>query len=146
MTDRQHELLIRVRYSETDPMGTYYHSRVLEWFEEGRAEMLRALGKPYKDMEKLGVQLPVTEAHVEFLGRAQYDELLRITTAASMAGRARLRFDERIEEAETGRPVCRGYTIHAVTDMSGKPIRPPAWLLETIDSSNPSPPEPGRGS
>ena len=132
MNNSPHELLIRVRYSETDQMRTYYNSRVLEWFEQGRAELLRALGKPYKEMENLGVQLPVSEAHVEFLGRAEYDDLLRIKTAISMAGRARMRFDEEIEDAATGRPVCRGYTIHAVTDMSGKPIRPPAWLLEAI--------------
>jgi acyl-CoA thioester hydrolase len=135
MSQLQHDLLIRVRYSETDQMGTYYNSRVLEWFEQGRAELLRELGKPYKEMEKLGVQLPVSEAHVEFLGRAQYDDLLKIKTTVSMAGRARMRFDEQVEDAQTGRPVCRGYTVHAVTDMSGKPIRPPAWLLEAIQQS-----------
>ena len=39
-----HLVLLRVRYSETDQMGTYYHSRALEWFEWGRSELLR-LGK-----------------------------------------------------------------------------------------------------
>jgi acyl-CoA thioester hydrolase len=137
MSHLQHDLLIRLRYSETDQMGTYYNSRVLEWFEQGRAELLRARGKPYSEMEKLGVQLPVSEAHVEFVGRAQYDDLLRIKTTVSMAGRARMRFDEQVEDAQTGRPVCRGYTIHAVTDMSGKPIRPPAWLVEAIKAVEP---------
>jgi acyl-CoA thioester hydrolase len=139
MSNPQHEILIRTRYSETDPMGTYYNSRVLEWFEQGRAELLRVLGKPYKEMEGLGVQLPVSEAHVEFLGRAAYDELLRITTSVSMAGRARLRFDVEIAAADSGRPVCRGHTVHAVTDVSGKPIRPPAWLLQTVRPREDSP-------
>ena len=128
----RHVHLLRVRYSETDGMGTYYNSRVLEWFECGRTELCRTLGKPYRDWERDGVMLPVVEAHVEYSGKAQYDDLLRICTTVSMAGRARLQFDMEIELAETGQPVCRGYTIHAVADSSGKPIRPPQWLVELM--------------
>jgi hypothetical protein len=42
---------LRVRYSETDQMGTFYNSRALEWFECGRTELLRQLGIPYAQME-----------------------------------------------------------------------------------------------
>jgi acyl-CoA thioester hydrolase len=77
--------------------------------------------------------LPVTEAHVEFLGKAVYDDLLNMTTTAVMTGRVRLRFDVNIEQADTGRPVCRGYTIHAVTDATGKPIRPPQWVVDLLN-------------
>ena len=135
MAGAQHVLQFRVRYSETDQMRTYYNSRPLEWFERGRTELLRALGKPYRQMEPLGVLLPVKEAHVEYLGRAGYDDLLKMTSTLSMAGRASIRVDVEIEQAETGQPVCRGYTVHAITDTSGKPIRPPKWLVEFIESN-----------
>ena len=135
MAKPQHVLRFRVRYSETDQMRTYYNSRPLEWFEQGRTELLRALGKPYREMEPLGVLLPVKEAHVEYLGRAEYDDLLEMTSTLSMAGRARIRVDVQIEHADTAQPVCRGYTVHAVTDASGKPIRPPKWLVGLADPS-----------
>jgi acyl-CoA thioester hydrolase len=138
MTNAQHVLEFRVRYSETDQMRTYYNSRALEWFERGRTELLRAMGKPYREMERLGVLLPVTEAHVKFLGRAEYDDLLRMTSILSRAGKARVRVDVQIEQAETGQAVCRGYTVHAVTDPSGKPIRPPEWFAALIDSGTPT--------
>ena len=51
-----------------------------------------------------------------------------------MIGRVRLRFEVSIENAATGQAVCRGYTIHAITDPSGKPIRPPQWLKEIFRS------------
>jgi acyl-CoA thioester hydrolase len=127
----------RVRYSETDQMGTYYNSRPLEWFERGRTELLRAMGMPYRQMEPLGVLLPVKEAHVEYLGRAGYDDLLRMTSVLSMPGKARIRVDVEIEQADSGQPVCRGYTVHVVTDPSGKPIRPPKWLLELAGPGRP---------
>ena len=44
-----------------------------------------------------------------------------------------MRFDVRIENAATGQPVCRGYTIHAMTDLTGRPIRPPKWLIEVFE-------------
>lgn len=122
----------RVRYSETDQMGTFYNSRALEWFECGRTELLRALGLPYAEMERRGVLLPVVEAHVEFRGRARYDDLLRMRSCVTWIGKVRLRFEHEIVRADTGDPIAAGYTIHAVTDASGKPIRPPAWLCALV--------------
>ncbi len=124
----------RVRYSETDQMGTYYNSRPLEWFECGRSELLRAQGLPYAEMEQRGVLLPVVESHVEYLGRARYDDLLRMTSCGSRVGRARVRVDNSIIHAATGAGVARGYTVHAIVDSTGKPIRPPAWLLEVFSA------------
>jgi acyl-CoA thioester hydrolase len=126
-------LVIRVRYSETDQMGTFYNSRALEWFECGRTEYSRRIGIPYAEMENRGLLLPLTEAYVQYLGRARYDDPLRVATTARMEGRARVRFDNRITHAETGAPVATGYTVHAVADVAGKPMRPPAWFVEAIE-------------
>ena len=131
----EHVVRLRVRYSETDQMGTFYNSRVLEWFEVGRTELLRAIGKPYAEMKACGVLLPLLEAHVEYLGRARYDDELKMAVSARRVGRARLRFDVKIVHADSeSSGVARGYTIHAVTDAAGKPIRPPAWLEKQIPS------------
>jgi acyl-CoA thioester hydrolase len=129
-----HSHVFRVRYSEVDAMGTYYNSRVFEWFECGRTELCRALGKPYRQWEEDGVGLPVVEAHVQYFGRAQYDDELQVTTTATMPGRARLRFDMEIVHARSGQAVCRGYTVHAIADLTGRPIRPPGWLVRLIET------------
>ena len=130
MSHRETAVEIRVRYSETDQMGTFYNSRVLEWFECGRSEHMRAGGMTYASMEERGLRLPIVEAHVRYLGRARYDDRLRVFTSARMAGRARVRFENRIVHADTGAAVAEGYTIHAVADASGRPIRPPAWFVD----------------
>jgi len=122
----------RVRYSDTDRMGTASNDRVLDWFEHGRTELLREIHLPYAEVEARGVFLPVAEAHVKYLGRAGYDELLEITTTARMVGRARLRCDARIVQVDGGTPVAEGYTVHAFTDSAGRPIRPPRWFLEVL--------------
>ena len=54
----------RVRYSDTDQMGTVSSDRVLDWFEHGRTELLRAVGLPYVEVERRGVVLPVVEGEL----------------------------------------------------------------------------------
>lgn len=125
-----HTHQFRVRYSETDQMGTFYNSRPLEWFECGRTELLRHLGLPYALMEERGLFLPVVEAHVKLEGRARYDDLLEMTTSLFWVGRVRCRCDNRIVRADGGKPVAQGYTIHVFANRDGRPIRPPAWFAD----------------
>jgi acyl-CoA thioester hydrolase len=133
MTGLSDVLQLRVRYSETDQMGTFYNSRALEWFECGRTELMRRrLGMSYATLEERGAFLPLVEAHLEFQGGARYDDLLSITSKVQVFGRARLRFDVQINHASSGKSVVRGYTVHAFTDRQGKPIRPPAWFLQML--------------
>ena len=131
-------LQLRVRYSETDQMGTFYNSRALEWFECGRTELMRRrLGMSYSALEAKGVFLPVVEAHLEFQGGARYDDLLAVASTAWLSGRARLRFEVQITQQDSSRPVVRGYTIHAFTDSRGKPIRPPPWFVQMLEAAAP---------
>jgi acyl-CoA thioester hydrolase len=126
-------LQLRVRYSETDQMGTFYNSRALEWFECGRTELMRRrLGMSYAALEARGVFLPLVEAHLEFLSGARYDDLLEVVSTVNLSGRARLRFEVQIHQSESRRPVVRGCTVHAFTDRQGKAIRPPPWFLEML--------------
>jgi len=49
-----------------------------------------------------------------------------------VSGRAKLRFEVQIHNAESRKPIVRGYTVHAFTDRQGKPVRPPAWFVEML--------------
>jgi acyl-CoA thioester hydrolase len=136
MSSVQDRLQLRVRYSETDQMGTFYNSRALEWFECGRTELMRRrLGLSYAEMEKRGVFLPLVEAHLEFKGGARYDDLLDVRSSAELSGRARLRFDVQITQQTNGHPVVSGSTIHAFVDAAGKPIRPPLWFIGSLEKA-----------
>ncbi len=128
----RHTHQLRVRYSESDRMGTFYNSRLLEWMEVGRSELIRATGSTYAEWEERGVMAPIVEANLKFKGRAGYDDLLEIETTCSREGRARLRFESRVVLAETGRPVAEGHTIHALVGPTGKPIRIPEWIAEVL--------------
>ena len=93
--------------------------------EEGPAQISRRFGQ----------RRLVVEANVRYRGRACYDDLLTVTTTAEMSGRARIRCEVRIVHADGRGEVAAGYTVHAFTDESGKPIRPPKWFLDALASS-----------
>jgi acyl-CoA thioester hydrolase len=136
MKKLSHSTQLRVRYSETDQMGTFYNSRALEWFECGRTELMRhRLGMSYAALEEKGVFLPLVEAHLEFPGGARYDDLLEVATTVEFSGRAKLRFEVQITKHGNGKPVVRGYTVHAFMDAQGKPIRPPEWFVALLEKA-----------
>ncbi len=71
---------IRVRFAETDQMNVVYYGNYAQYFEVGRVESIRSLGLSYKDIEAIGVIMPVVEMHVRYLRPAHYDDMLTIKT------------------------------------------------------------------
>ena len=78
----QHESRIRVRYGETDQMGYLYYGNYAQYYEVGRAELIRSVGFPYKAMEKdHGIMMPVTSMNIRYIRPALYDEMLTVKTS-----------------------------------------------------------------
>ena len=74
------ETEVRVRYGETDQMGVLYYGYYALYYEVGRAEAVRQLGFTYKQLEELGIIMPVVELHSQYLRPARYDDLIRVKT------------------------------------------------------------------
>lgn len=74
------ETTVRVRYGETDQMGVLYYGNYALYYEVGRAEAVRQLGFTYRQLEELGVMMPVVELHSQYLRPARYDDLITIKT------------------------------------------------------------------
>ena len=128
-----HRFAMRVRYGDTDQMGFAYYANYLRWFEIGRAEMLRSLGKSYRDVEDDGVTLPVVEARCRYLEPARYDDALAIETGVLVLRRASVRFAYRVVREADGVLLAHGETEHCFLDRSGKPSRAPASLAELLE-------------
>jgi len=127
-----HRFEIRVRYGDTDQMGWAYYGNYLRWFEIGRAEMLRSLGRSYREVEEdLGVLMPVLEARCRYFHGARYDERVTIETGLLDHGRATMRFGYRVR-GEDGEVCAAGLTAHCFTSRDAKLVRPPAMLRDLL--------------
>ncbi len=72
---------IRVHYALTDQMGVVYYGHYAQFYEIGRTEAIRQIGYTYKEIEALGIIMPVVEIHSKFLRPAKYDDLITIKTS-----------------------------------------------------------------
>ena len=130
-----HRFTLRVRYGDTDQMGFAYYAHYLRWFEIGRAEMMRALGHTYRDIETRGIRLPVLEAHVHYLQPARYDDVVAIETGVLARGRASVTFGYRVRRDTDDTLLAWGSTEHCCMNLDGRPVRPPADLAGLLDQA-----------
>lgn len=128
--------VIRVRYADTDQMKQVYYGRYFEYFEQGRSDMLRAIGLPYSHIEEMGLYLPVIEAHAEYKRPARYDDELEVVVMLRDRPVARVRLDYEVLRAGEPEPLVTGYTIHGfVNSVTGKVSRAPAQFIEAIEKA-----------
>jgi len=121
----QSQIQIRARYGETDQMGYVYYGNYASYYEVARVESLRQLGLSYRELENMGVMLPVLENHSKFLAPAVYDELLKIVTTIRQKPGVRIKFEYDIFN-EHEKLIHQGETLLAfVNRQTGRPCRPP---------------------
>lgn len=75
-----HSTQIRIHYALTDQMGVVYHGNYPQFYEIGRAEAIRELGFTYRDIEAMGIIMPVIDLHCRFIRPAKYDDLITVKT------------------------------------------------------------------
>jgi acyl-CoA thioester hydrolase len=127
------DVVVRVRYAETDQMGIVYHANYLVWFEIGRVELLRSRGLPYRELEERdGCYIVVTRASATFHAPARYDDLLTIRTRIKRLNSRLVEFEYEVLD-ETGKRIATGETAHLVTDREGKPRRLPDRYLNVLE-------------
>jgi len=123
---RQHEIQVRVRYEEADPMGLLHHGRYFAYFEMGRTELLRASGGNYRQMEEAGLLVVVVRAECRYHRPARYDDLLTVRTTVSRVTAAKI--EHTYEVLRDGQLLATGRVTLAVVDRQGRVQAVPDWL------------------
>jgi acyl-CoA thioester hydrolase len=125
---KQHEIELRVRYQETDPMGFLHHANYFTYFEIGRTELLRAAGGNYRQMEADGMLVVVVKAECRFRRPARYDDLLRLRTTITRVTQAKI--EHQYEVLRDGEVLAIGHVTLACVDRNGKVQPVPDWMRE----------------
>ena len=73
-------------------MGYVYYGNYASYYEVARVESLRKLGFAYKELEDMGIMLPVLENNTKFHRPARYDELLTIKITIPEKPALKMRF------------------------------------------------------
>jgi acyl-CoA thioester hydrolase len=122
----EHEITIRVRYQETDPMGFLHHNVYLTYFEIGRTELLRAAGGSYRQMEEDGILIVVVRAECHYHRPARYDDVLKLRTKVVRVTLAKIEHEYQLFRGQELLAV--GRVMLAVVDRNGAVQRVPEWM------------------
>jgi acyl-CoA thioester hydrolase len=114
-----HETSLRIHYALTDQMGVVYYGNYAQFYEIGRTEAIRALGLPYKELESLGIIMPVVETNSQYLRPAKYDDVITIKTM--------------VKELPTGHSICFDTEIF---NEAGKLLNKGSTTLFFIDAAS----------
>jgi acyl-CoA thioester hydrolase len=114
-------------------MGYVYYGFYAMYYEVARVESLRQLGLTYKEVEAMGVIMPVLENHSKYMAPGRYDELLRIVTTIREKPSVKIKFEYDIyNEANTH--IHHGETLLAFIDKnSNRPCRPPKAMTDVLE-------------
>src|SRR5947207_13769414 len=118
-----HEIEIRVRYSETDAMGFLHHGNYFAYFEMGRTELLRAQGGNYRQMEDDGLFMVVVSVECKYRKPARYDDVLALKTRIVRVTPAKLEHEYRLYR--DGELLTEARSILACVDRTGDVQRIP---------------------
>ena len=119
------ETQIRIHYALTDQMGVVYYGHYAQFYEIGRTEAIRQIGYTYKEIEALGIIMPVVDIHSRFLRPAKYDDLITVkTTLKEMPAHFKIVFhseifnqQDELEATAITDKICMEYPVEIMNIM-----------------------------
>jgi len=132
MHEPVHRHRCRVIYGDTDSGGVVYYANYMRYFEEARTEFMREHAVSYKEIEAVGLLLPVVECHIRYKASARYDDLLVVETCLLDVRPFSCRFNYAVKRADDEKLLVQGYTVHAAVNRAGRLEKLPAEVLARL--------------
>ena len=107
---------ITVRYVETDQMGIVHHSNYYVYFELAREDLISQVGISYKDMEDLGIMMPIVETQCRYIEGAKYMDKLIVQTSIEELSPAKVIINYEVIREADNKVISNGKTIQAFVD------------------------------
>ncbi len=110
---------IRVRFTETDPLGIVWHGNYIQYFEDGREAFGREHGISYLEQKAQGFTSPIVKSSCEHKLPLRYGDVATIKTTFINSPAAKMIFRYEIFDPQK-RLVCTGETVQVFLDENGE--------------------------
>ncbi len=124
---------ITVRYAETDQMGIVHHSNYYVYFEVAREDLVSNVGMSYKDMEDLGIMMPIIETQCRYIEGAKYTDKLLIETFVEELSPAKVVLNYNVIREADNKIIAKGMTMQTFVDKDSfriinlRKVHPNIW-------------------
>lgn len=129
------ELILDVRYYETDQMGIVHHSNYVRYFECGRVDMLEKIGLPLHVIEKAGVMLPVISVECRYKIPAKLGDRLKVVSYIDSLPMAKLYIRNEIYNQDNVLLCDGSVTLGFIDSVSRRPVRCPKSLSAILENN-----------
>ena len=124
---------IKVRYAETDAMKVVHHANYYIYFESAREDFIEQFGIRYKDMEDMGVMMPLVETQCKYIDAAKYGDDLIIETEYDEITPIKVGLKYTVKREEDNKLIATGKTLQTFVDSTTfriinlKKVHPEMW-------------------
>jgi acyl-CoA thioester hydrolase len=105
------ELVVPVRFSETDAMGVIWHGNYLKFFEDAREDFGKTYGMEYLDFYDNGFFTPIVESKVNYKSPIYYGESIKVKIKLIYSSAAKLIFHYTVLNLTTNAIAATGSTV-----------------------------------
>lgn len=113
----------RTNYYETDKMGIIHHSNYIRYFEEARLDWMEKIGLDYRQIEDLGIIIPVMFVDCQYLVPVHFEDEIEIQVKLARFDGIKMEFSYELYQKETGQLCTTGRTGHCFLNDRMKPLR-----------------------
>lgn len=125
-----HSISIDVRFSELDPYGHLNHAVYATYFETARIVALDESDLALGPLAEQGYQFVVTRLVLDYKRPAVANDTVEVTTWVSQMRRASTTWSQAMHRGDE--LLATAAIRSAITDTTGRPTRPPAWVFERL--------------
>ncbi|WP_242862416.1 acyl-CoA thioesterase [Clostridium massiliamazoniense] len=109
---------IRVRYAETDAMRIVHHANYYLYFEVAREDLIKELGVSYREIEEMGIMMPLVETECKYIEAAKYDDDLIIEAKIIELTAVKVRIEYNVIKKENNKIIAKGSTLQTFIDRN----------------------------
>lgn len=92
----------QAKYYETDQMAIVHHSNYIRWFEEARIDWMNQIGIDFREVEAMGIVVPVVSVSCQFKHVTRFADEVAILPKLKLYNGIRFAFTYEVRDAHTG--------------------------------------------
>lgn len=110
---------VLVRFNEADPLGIVWHGHYIRYFEDGREAFGKDHGLGYLDVYKQGFVTPIVSVKCDYKKSLRFGDRVIVETIYVPCEAAKINFNFRLYNADTGDLVAVGSSVQVFLDKEG---------------------------
>ncbi|MBC7887770.1 MAG: acyl-CoA thioesterase [Ferruginibacter sp.] len=116
-------ITVLVRFNEADPLGIVWHGHYVRYFEDGREAFGKDHGLGYLEVYRQGFVTPIVSIQCDYKKSLRFGDSVIVETLYVPCEAAKIKFNYRLFNAETGELVAVGSSVQVFLDKAGSVLQ-----------------------